>query len=53
MTYTTLIAKFAQSAEEAREFLVSRVNRCELQALQGMAEFDGHNELAYMIWEVK
>ena len=35
------------------EFLVSKVNVCDLQQLEGFADFDGLNELAYAIFEVR
>lgn len=39
--------------DAAREFLVSRVNRCDLAMLEGFADFDGLNELAFVIFDVR
>ena len=35
------------------EFLVSKVNVCDLQQLEGFADFDGLNELAFAIFSVR
>ena len=41
------------SGADLTEFLVSKVNVCDLQQLQGFADFDGLNELAFAIFEVR
>lgn len=51
-TMTTLFNKL-KAATDQREFLVSRVNISDLTMLQGFAELDGDDELAYLIWEVR
>ena len=48
--YATLIKL---TIEDAREFIVSKVNVCDLQQLQGFAEFDGNSDLAYTLWDVR
>jgi len=35
------------------EFLVSKVNVCDLQMLQGFADFDENSELAFQIYNVR
>ena len=35
------------------EFLVGKVNVCDLQQLEGYADFDGLNELAFEIFNVR
>lgn len=42
-----------KSAADQREFLISRVNVGDLQMMQGFAELEGDDELAYLIWEVR
>lgn len=42
-----------KAAADQREFLISRVNVGDLQMMQGFAELEGDDELAYLIWEVR
>jgi hypothetical protein len=51
--FNTLKAEFAKSEADAREFLVSRVNVGDLQMLQGFAELEQADELAFLIWDVR
>lgn len=42
-----------RNADDQRDFLMGRVNRADLLMLQGFAELDGDDELAYLIWDVR
>ena len=41
------------NATDVVEFLVSKVNVCDLQQIEGFADFDENSELAFAIFTVR
>ena len=51
--YKSLVEIANRDINDAREFLVSKVNVCDLNMLQGFADFDERSEIAFEIYTVR